>query len=474
MGNSRTRVNPDPRRDLPSVSRLAGRLAELRPDLPDWAVRDGARRVIEEARDRISDALDGDSRRAPAPEPPSDDPAWSDRALAAAEDLARPHPRRVVNATGVVLHTNLGRAPIAPGAAEAALGAASAYSNLELDLSTGQRGSRLGSLEAKLCELAGSEAAYACNNNAAAVMLAVDTFARGREVLVSRGELVEIGGSFRVPDIMAASGARLVEVGTTNRTHARDYERAIGPDTALLLKVHRSNFHQEGFVAEVELEELVETGRRGGVPVMEDLGSGTFLDWTGIGFPAESYVPARVASGADVVCFSADKLLGGPQAGILLGRRDAIDAVRRNPLARAFRLDKTTLGALDWTLDAYLEGRAEQDVPAVRQILEPVESIASRAEALAERLGEVAKDALAVSVEPDRVPVGAGSLPGFTLETRVVALRGASPTRVAAALRDAREPVLARVRDDAVLLDLRTIGGDDLSRVVAAVAEALN
>jgi L-seryl-tRNA(Ser) seleniumtransferase len=391
-----------------------------------------------------------------------------------AERLGRAHPRPVVNATGVVLHTNLGRSPLSEGAAEAVHRVAAAYSNLELDLETGRRGSRLGALEVKLCELSGAEGAYACNNNAAAVLLGLDTLARGREVIVSRGELVEIGGSFRIPDIMERSGARLVEVGTTNRTHARDYERAIGANTALLLKVHRSNFSQSGFVAEVELSELVAIGHRHDVPVMEDLGSGTLLDLSDRGFPPEAFAPSRVATGADLVCFSGDKLLGGPQAGILLGSRAAIDAVRENPLARALRLDKMSLAALDWTLSAYLEGRAASEIPVVRQLLEPVGEIEVRARALADRVAELVKDSVEVGVEPDRAPVGGGSLPGFELDTWVVTLRtprGASG--VAAALRAASTPVLTRVRDDAVIFDLRTAGDGDVSLIETAIAEML-
>jgi L-seryl-tRNA(Ser) seleniumtransferase len=348
---------------------------------------------------------------------------------------------------------------------------AAGYSNLEVDLDTGRRGGRLGALEAKLCELSGAEAAYACNNNAAAVMLALGTLARGREVIVSRGELVEIGGSFRVPDIMASSGARLVEVGTTNRTHPRDYEDAIGPETALLLKVHRSNFSQAGFVSEVGLAELVAIGRRHGLPVVEDLGSGTLVDLGARGFPAEAFVPSRVATGADVVCFSGDKLLGGPQAGILLGRRAAIAAMKGDPMSRALRLDKLSLAALDWTLAACLEGRAESEVPVLRQLLESASAIEVRAHTLAKRLGARLGEGLALSVEPDRAPVGGGSLPGFELDTWVVALRGRSDVaRLAGLLRAASVPVLTRVRDASVIFDLRTVGDDEIAPIEAAVS----
>jgi L-seryl-tRNA(Ser) seleniumtransferase len=461
MVDSQSSVNPDPRRALPSVARLQTAVSADRPDLPEWAVTEAARQVVAAARERLEA---GDS-------PGDDFPA---SVVALAGQLCRRHPRPVVNATGVVLHTNLGRSPLPEGAADAVREVAAGYSDLELDLESGRRGSRLGALEPKLVELSGAEAGYACNNNAAAVMLALDTLARGREVVVSRGELVEIGGSFRVPDIMARAGVRLVEVGTTNRTHPRDYENAIGPDTALLLKVHRSNFSQSGFVTEVSLDELVAIGARHDVAVMEDLGSGTLVDLTSRGFPAEAFAPSRVALGAGVVCFSGDKLLGGPQAGILVGKRAAVDAMRSNPLARALRLDKMSLAALDWTLTAYLDGRAESEIPVVRQLLADPEDLERRARALASRISELVKDNARVDVEPDRAPVGGGSLPGFELDTFVVALRFESGAgRSAEALRRAATPVLTRVRDDAVLIDLRTLSDGDVALVEAAVAQAL-
>ena len=461
------RSKPDPRRQLPAISWLTAQLQRARGDLPEWAVLEGARRVVEDERSTLS-----------GPEAGRDagDVDWLARAGAAAEALARRHPRRVVNATGVVLHTNLGRAPIAEAAADAAREAASNYSDLELDLESGRRGSRLTTVSEKLRLLSGAEEATVCNNNAAAVLLVLDTLARGREVVVSRGELVEIGGSFRVPEIMERAGVRLVEIGTTNRTHARDYENAIGPETALLLKVHRSNFHQTGFVAEVGLEGLVAIGRRHGLPVVEDLGSGTLLDLPRSpgrgGLPPESFAPSRVRAGADVVCFSGDKLLGGPQAGIAVGRREAIAAMRASPLARALRLDKMSLAALDWTLGAILDGSAEAEIPALRMLLEPLDSLERRARDLADRLRGSA--AVEVSVERDRAPVGGGSLPDFELDTWVVALRGGpSSNQAAAALRAAEPPVLARLRDDALVLDVRTLRDEEIGWVEAAVAAAL-
>ncbi len=475
MVDSPGSVNPDPRRSLPSVASLAERLAASRPELPTWSVTQGARQVVEDARQRLTARMEGRPQGASSlPEDP-DDPRWEERAARAAEALSRPHPRAVVNATGVVLHTNLGRAPLADGAVDAVVSAARGYSNLELDLETGRRGSRLGSLEAKLCELSGAEAAYACNNNAAAVMLVLATLAAGREVVVSRGELVEIGGSFRVPDIMASSGARLVEVGTTNRTHLRDYEGAIGEKTGLLLKVHRSNFSQSGFVTEVDLTELVALGRRHGLAVVEDLGSGTLLDLRGDGLPADSWAPGRVAAGADGVCFWGDKLLGGPQAGIVLGGREAVDAMRKNPMARALRLDKMSLAALDWTLGAHLDGRARDEVPVIRQLVESPDAIEARARELAEGLhAKLKPEGVEIETLPDRAPVGGGSLPGFELDTWVVVLRAPVPaSRLAAALRLARPPVLTRIRDDALVFDLRTVAAEEVVPLAAATAAAL-
>ena len=430
-----SQVKADPRRGLPSMPRILDALAERAAQLPDWARKLAARHVLDDSRRGLS-------RTGASPVAFEE---LVDRALERARELARPRPTRVVNATGVVLHTNLGRAPIAEGAAEAARAAAVAYSDLELDLEDGRRGDRQAAVSGLLCALSGAEAALVVNNNAAAVLLLVDTLARSRDVIVSRGELVEIGGSFRVPEILERSGARLVEVGTTNRTHLADYARAIGPDTALLLKVHRSNFEQRGFVAEVGLEELAGLGRERGLPLVEDLGSGTLLDLRSRGLPDESHAPSRLELGADLVCFSGDKLLGGPQAGIVLGRRELVAAARSNPLTRALRLDKLDLAALDWTLRALLEGRAERELPVLRQLLEPAQVLERKAERLGERLRVALAGRLDVRVEESRSPVGGGSVPGLALASHAVALRGAEGAeRLAAALRAGPVPVLAR------------------------------
>jgi L-seryl-tRNA(Ser) seleniumtransferase len=452
----------DPRRGLPSVDRLAREMNRHSPDLPGWSLREGARQVVNESRERIS--------RGEAP--PADLTA---RALQRAEALHRPSPTRVVNATGVVLHTNLGRAVLAPGAARAAAEAAAAYSDLELDLESGERGDRLARVATLLRLLSGAEAAMAVNNNAAAVLLAVNSLAKGREVVVSRGELVEIGGSFRVPEILVQAGVRLVEVGTTNRTHPEDYRSAVGSGTGLLLKVHRSNFQQRGFVTEVELPALVEIGREAGVPVVEDLGSGTLLDFRDRGLPPESFAPARLASGVELICFSGDKLLGGPQAGVVLGTEAAVGRLRRNPLARALRLGKMSLAALDWTLRAVAEGRAEQEIPTLRQLAEPLAAVEERARELLVRIDQATDARLTAELEDTLAPVGGGSLPGFELPSRAVTLRGdvAAP-ELCAALRRGPVPVLARVRDDRVQLDARTLLPGDEAVVASALRLALD
>ena len=462
--DSSAQVKTDPRRALPSVERLVRELLADHPELPVWALQAAAREALSAARERVSAAGGACEARVPSPA------ELTAEVAAGAARLAAGHPQRVVNATGIPLHTNLGRAPLAAGAAAAVAEAAAGYSDLELDLATGRRGDRLAALTAKLTLLTGAEAALAVNNNAAALLLALDTLARGREVIVSRGELVEIGGSFRVPEIMERAGVKLVEVGATNRTHAADYERAIGPETALLLKVHRSNFEQSGFVAEVGLAELAEIAGRHDLSVLEDLGSGTLVDLSRRGLPAEAFAPARLRLGADLVCFSGDKLLGGPQAGIVLGAADPLIRMRRNPLARALRLDKLSLAALDWTLSCYLDGRAECEIPVLQQLLESAPRLEARARSLAARLAKVVADGDCVEVLPDRGFVGGGSLPGFELDTWVVAIRtSVSAESVAERLRRATPPVLARVRDDLVIFDVRTLLDGEEAALEAAV-----
>lgn len=470
---SQQKVNSDPRRTLPSVDRLIAQVRDSSPDLPEWAVLRAARDALERLRSDISEGKSkfrGDST----------DLARLEGAVAgAAARLAAPHPRPVINATGVVLHTNLGRAPLAPAAATAVARALDGYSNLELDLETGRRGSRMGSLEAKLLALSGAEAAHVVNNCAAAVLLALNTLALGREVVVSRGELVEIGGSFRVPAIMERAGVRLAEVGTTNRTHLADYESAIGPETALLLKVHRSNFEQRGFVAEADLAEIARIAHEHGLPFVEDLGSGTLLDFSSEGLPSEAFAPGRLALGVDVVCFSGDKLLGGPQSGILLGRRDHIEAMKKNPLARALRVDKLTVAALDATLDLMLDPGRAGEIPTIEGLRADTAVLEPRAARLQEIVSRVTASHATetpwkVRVAPTEAAVGGGSLPEHRIAGLAVVLEGGAAHALAEGLRGASSPVLARVRDDAVWLDVRTLRDHDLDRVGEALAFALD
>jgi L-seryl-tRNA(Ser) seleniumtransferase len=420
----------------------------------------------------VREVLDAERRRLAAGEgPPEDLESLTKRVL---RSLAQTGPfslRPVVNATGVVLHTNLGRALLSPLALERLALTAGAYSNLELDLASKERGSRYAHVEGLLRRLTGAEDALVVNNNAAAVLLALETLAHGKQVIVSRGELIEIGGEFRIPDIMLRSGAVLREVGATNRTHLRDYADAISPDTALLLKVHTSNYRVVGFTADVSSRELVELGRQRGLPVMEDLGSGSLIDLRPWGFPYEPTVQEVVTSGVDLVSFSGDKLLGGPQAGIVVGRRELVTRLKKNPWNRALRIDKLTLAALEATLYAYDAGRALETVPTLRLLTEPLADVRRRARRLLTRIPEDVRRRLAASVVEDKAQVGGGALPTVELPTAAVAL-GATPAAARAldeALRRGAPPIIGRITNDLLLLDCRTI----LPSQIAAVASAI-
>ena len=385
----------------------------------------------------------------------------------------RPTLRPAINATGVVIHTNLGRAPLCAAALEAMVAVGRGYSNLEYDLQAGVRGSRYVHAENLLCRLTGAEGALVVNNNAGAVLLALSTLAREREVVISRGQLVEIGGGFRIPDVMRQSGAVLVEVGTTNRTHLRDYAEAIGPDTAMLMLAHQSNFRVTGFTTLVPAEELVELGHGRGLLVYEDLGSGTLLDTEAYGFTHEPTVQQVVGAGVDLVSFSGDKLLGAPQAGILVGRKELIDRLRRSPLTRALRVDKTTLAGLQATLLHYLKGDAEQAVPVWRMLAASVGELDRRAQEWVQALRAAGVDAHVVD---GRSAAGGGSLPGETVPTRMVTISAPSPDRLAARLRAHEPPVIARIEDDVLCLDPRTVLPEQeevlLSAILASVEQA--
>jgi L-seryl-tRNA(Ser) seleniumtransferase len=350
----------------------------------------------------------------------------------------------------------------------------SGYSNLEYDLEAGKRGSRYVHAEAILCEITGAEAALVVNNNAGAVVLVLNTLAQGKEVVVSRGQLVEIGGSFRIPDIMSRSGARLREVGCTNRTHLSDYEGAIGPETALLLDVHASNYQIVGFTAEVGLEELVELGGKHEVPVMEDLGSGCFVDVTPFGLQGEPLVQDTVRSGADVITFSGDKLLGGTQAGIILGKREFIAKLRRNPLTRALRVDKLTLAALEATLRLYRdEDTAIQAIPTLNMIATDIKTLEDRARGLVEALRANIPESIVVTTMDGSSMVGGGALPTQTLPTKLVAIssKEASAARLEAYFRGCVPPIIGRVEQELFLLDVRTLQPGDEEAIVAAAAK---
>ncbi len=399
------------------------------------------------------------------------------RSLASAlESARRPSLTRVINATGVIIHTNLGRSPLAEAAQGAILEAARSYSNLEYDLKQGTRGSRQSHLEALLTELTRAEAALVVNNNAAAVMLALNSLAAGREVIISRGQLVEIGGSFRMPEIMAASGAILREVGTTNKTYLRDYEQAITGNTTLLLKVHPSNFRIMGFTKEVPLAELVALGRRYGLMVMEDLGSGCFVDLSRFGLEKEPTVQETVATGADVVTFSGDKLLGGPQAGIILGNREVLGRLRQNPQMRALRPDKLTIAGLEATLRFYLdEPRALAELPTLAMITRPLAEVERQARRLARTIKKTFVGRLQVEVRESVARVGGGALPQEPLRSRALALAlpPLAPHQLEAHLRQASCPIIARVEHETLLLDVRTLLPHDEPALLAGLREVV-
>jgi L-seryl-tRNA(Ser) seleniumtransferase len=441
-------------RRIPSVDRLLGE-----PAAAPLLVRHRRERVVEAVRSVLDDwrLRLGRGERLP------DAPALLAEAAAALAP-AGPLLRRVVNATGVGLHTNLGRAVLAEDAVAALVSAARGAVALELDLATGRRGDRDRLLAADLCALTGAEAGIVVNNNAAAVLLGVTALAAGREVVVSRGELVEIGGSFRMPEVMAASGATVREVGTTNRTHARDYRAAIGPRTALLLKVHTSNYRIVGFTASVPLPDLVEIGRAAGVPVLDDLGSGALLDLAALGLPAEPLVRERVAAGADVVTFSGDKLLGGPQAGIIVGRRTAVERLASHPLRRALRPDKLTLAALGATLRLYRDSPdLAAALPIVRWLTRPLADLERIGAALAVRLAAALGEDYRVEVVASEAEVGSGAVPAEPIASRALAVthprHGADA--IATRFREADPPVLGRICEGRFLLDLRGITGPD-------------
>ncbi len=426
-------------RDLPSVDRLVA--DDLLAGEPHELAVESARTVLAHAREEIRAGRD------PGP--------LAERVLADLERTRRPRLRRVLNATGVLVHTNLGRAPLAEEALARLVEVGRGYSTLEYDLERGERGSRQEHVAPLLRTLTGAEAALVVNNNAAAVLLALAALAEGREVVVSRGELIEIGDGFRIPDVLARSGARLVEVGTTNRTHASDYERAVGPQTALLLRVHQSNFRVVGFAERPGLSDLAAIAKRSGLPLVDDLGSGALAPIGDEPTPAES-----LRSGADLVCFSGDKLLGGPQAGIVVGRAELVERLRRHPLQRALRADKLTLAALEGTLALALAPETRDRIPVLRMLHEPLELVQARAERLAALVGGEVEETIA--------RVGGGALPLAELPSVACSVE----EELAERLRHGDPPVIAVVRDGRTLLDCRTLCDAEVDEAAAAVAAA--
>ena len=454
-------------RNIPSVERVVSSdllAREVKAYSREWIVS-LVRMQLDKARTNVREGA----------EAPSVDEV-AEATLRFLEDMNRPAPVPVINATGVVIHTNLGRAPLSRSATEAALQAAQGYSNLEFDLGNGRRGSRQAHLQDLLQQLTGAEAGLVVNNNASAVLLGLSALAAGKEVVVSRGEAVEIGGGFRVPDVLSQSGAILVDVGTTNRTYARDYESAITDRTGAFLKAHASNFRVEGFTAAVEPAELVQLGAKSGIPVLHDVGSGALLDTEGYGLAHEPTPQESVAAGVGLTFFSGDKLLGGPQAGIVVGTRELVAILERHPLARAFRIDKMSLASLIATLMHYLRGEAEREIPIWRMISAPVQILEERAESW--RKAVSSNGNVVGRVVETRSAIGGGSLPGETLPTRALSLDcasiGSGAEGVMQRLRGSNPPVIARIENDQVLFDPRTVLPEQEGQFLKSLQRAID
>jgi L-seryl-tRNA(Ser) seleniumtransferase len=457
-------------RSLPSVGSLleSSELSSFRGRAPHAVIAGAARDAIASARASLRGR--GSRKEAPARE------AILRDAVRRVASALLPSPRPVINATGIVLHTNLGRAVLAKEAIAAVVETAGRYTNLELDLDRGARGSRMVHVEPILTELLGAEAALVVNNNAAAMLLALNTFSLGKEAVVSRGQLVEIGGSFRIPEILERAGAVLREVGTTNKTRLRDYERAIGPRTGMLLRVHPSNFAMVGFTEEVTREDLVALARKRRLPLVEDIGSGALIDFARWGLPGEPVAREALARGVPIVCFSGDKLLGGPQAGVLAGKRKLVEALKSNPMARALRLDKLTLAALVATLRLYRDPeKLAASIPTLRMLGEPDSGVRARAKRILRAIGADRASQARAEVVACTTEVGGGAMPLARVPSYALALR---PARgrvedLARILRNGSDPVIGRIESGRLLLDLRTVGPDELSRLAAAIVRAL-
>ncbi len=443
-------------------------LLTLRPavaaEVSDMVLKLAVRAAIDAERSRI---LAGDSGCRGLTED-----EWQARFQRAVARRQQANLRRVINGSGVVIHTNLGRSLLPPSAVAALSQAAGHFSNLEFNLETGKRGSRYSLVEEIVCDITGAEAALVVNNNAAAVLLVLETLAAGKEVIVSRGQLVEIGGSFRIPDVMTRSGAKMVEVGATNRTHLRDYEQAITDETALLLKVHTSNFRIIGFTSEVPAAELVALARERGLAVVEDLGSGSLVDLSPYGLPKEPTVQEIVRAGVDVVTFSGDKLLGGPQAGIIVGRREIIDRIKQNPLNRALRIDKFTLAALETILRSYYDlDAALREVPTLRLLVQTQDEIRGRARRLLRRLGGQLGGSCTLGQQATMSRVGGGAMPEHGLASWAVTIKPLAMTlaQFERGLRRLSLPIIGRIEDETLLLDMRTVLDQEVPELVTGL-----
>ena len=455
-------------RQIPSVDELlvTSGIKSMLSTIPRALVLRAIRQILDELREEIRKAHIGDEM------PDVGLSTVVDQITRRVSILSQPSLRQVINATGVIVHTNLGRSPVPKRVITAFNSLAGCYSNLEYDLNIGKRGSRYVHVQDILRELTGAEDALVVNNNAAAVLIALDTIAKGKEVVISRGQLVEIGGSFRMPDVMRKSGAKMFEVGTTNKTTIRDYEAAIVSDTALFLKVHMSNFQIVGFAQEVSLEELVGLGRKYSIPVMEDLGSGCLIDLSRYGLKKEPTVQDSVEKGADIITFSGDKMLGGPQCGIILGKKDIISKIKANQLNRALRVDKLTLIALQETLSMYRdEEKAIRQIPTLRMICQSYPSVCRKAERLRGLIGKIDTSNFVISLSDGFSQVGGGALPLEEIKSRLLCLSPCtlSASHIVGFLRSYDPPVVVRLEKNNVLLDLRTIQEKEMKIVAAAI-----
>jgi L-seryl-tRNA(Ser) seleniumtransferase len=460
-------------RQLPSVDELLkeDRVKAWLGTHPRVLVLDSLRSAVDRKRKTVIDRAGKGS-----PDVDLSIPAVLNSAETILAELSEPSLRCLINATGVVVHTNLGRSLLSEAAIERIIEVNRSYSNLEYDIPAGERGKRYTHIEGILTRLTGAEAATAVNNNAAAVLLCLNTFAKGKEVIVSRGELVEIGGSFRVPEVMERSSAVLREVGSTNKTHLKDYEKAINPNTSLLLKVHTSNYKIVGFTKEVSPSELAALGKRHKIPVMWDLGSGSFLDLASYGIGDEPTVKHAMDAGVDILTFSGDKLLGGPQAGMILGKKQYLDPIRSNPLARALRIDKMTLAALEATLTQYLdEEKAIRDIPTLWMLTQPLSEIERKAELLASGIMAIGESKLIVAIQDDLSQTGGGALPTGKLPTKVVAIShdSLSANHIESQLRLGNPAIITRIKEGMVLFDPRTLNDGEIGKIVGSIKAIL-